>query len=467
MTTERKPKMALNKLKVCLIGAGPSGMSVMFHLNRLAQQGVQVPEIKCYEKQTNWGGLWNYSWRTGTDANGEPAHGSMYRYLWSNGPKEALEFPDYTFEEHYGKAIPSFPPREVLFDYLQGRWKSQDLKKLVTFKTVVRSVKFDEETEKFTVTVESLTEKKVLPSEEFEYVMCASGHYSVPFVPEYPGVEKFPGRVMHSHDFRDAVEFEGKRLLVVGSSYSAEDLALQSVKYGAKSVICTYRTKPMGFKWPETIEERPIFTHVEKDGKTIHFSDGTTAEVDVILFCTGYLHYYPWVEDKLRLRSVNSLYPPNLYKGIIFSPEGHNGGNNKMLYIGTQDQYYTYTMFDVEALWALKYVLGEIDIPDKQTMVANLKEWEKRLKSLKDAHEQILFQTDFVLELAKDCNYANGANLDVSQIFFDWKDDKERDILSYRDQSFTSKFTGTKSPIHHSTFMSALDDSKECFMATK
>ena len=45
-----------------------------------------------------------------------------YRYLWSNGPKEALEFPNYTFDEHFGKAISSFPPREVLFDYLQGRY---------------------------------------------------------------------------------------------------------------------------------------------------------------------------------------------------------------------------------------------------------------------------------------------------------------------------------------------------------
>ena len=49
-----------------------------------------------------------------------------------------------------------------------------------------------------------------------------------------------------------------------------------------------------------------------------------------------------------------------------------------MLYIGVQDQYYTYTMFDVEALWALKYVLGQIDIPDKKTMVANLKGWADR-----------------------------------------------------------------------------------------
>jgi len=453
--------------RICLIGAGPSGMSVLYQLERLRKEGVEVPEVVCYEKQSNWGGLWNYTWRTGNDENGEPIHGSMYRYLWSNGPKEALEFPDYTFEDHYGRAIPSFPPREVLFDYLQGRWKKMDLKKHITFKTVVRMVTFDEKTEKFTVTTENLTERnlesKIQPREEFDYVFAASGHYSVPYVPTYPGVERFPGRVMHSHDFRDACEFDGKRILVVGASYSAEDIAMQVVKYGASQVICSYRTKPMGFNWPKTITERPILTHV--DGKVVHFKDGTTAEVDVIMFCTGYLHYYPFIEDKLRLRSPNLLYPPNLYKGMIFTPEGHNGGSNKMLYLGSQDQYYTYTMFDVEALWALKYVLGEIAIPVKDAMIADWKKWTERLHNLKDCHEAILFQTDFVQELAKQCGY--GHDLDVSEIFFTWHHHKEIDILSYRDQSFSSKFTGTKSPIHHSTFMSALDDSKECFMASK
>ena len=108
--------------RICLIGSGPSGMSVLYHYDKLKKEGRQVPEIVCYEKQADWGGLWNYDWRTGVDDHGEPVHGSMYRYLWSNGPKEAsLEFPDYTFEEHFGKAIPSFPPREVLFDYLKGK----------------------------------------------------------------------------------------------------------------------------------------------------------------------------------------------------------------------------------------------------------------------------------------------------------------------------------------------------------
>ena len=58
----------------------------------------------------------------------------MYRYLWSNGPKEAsLELPDYLFEEHFGKPVPSFPPREVLFDYIKGRWKKHDLRRFVKF----------------------------------------------------------------------------------------------------------------------------------------------------------------------------------------------------------------------------------------------------------------------------------------------------------------------------------------------
>ena len=60
----------------------------------------------------------------GTDRYGEPVHGSMYRGLWSNGPKEGLEYPDFSFDEHFGKPIPSFPPREAIYDYLKGEYFS-------------------------------------------------------------------------------------------------------------------------------------------------------------------------------------------------------------------------------------------------------------------------------------------------------------------------------------------------------
>ncbi len=58
----------------------------------------------------------------GLDEHGEYVHNSQYSQLWSNGPKEAsLEFPEYTFEDHFGRPIGSFPPRDVIWDYLSGK----------------------------------------------------------------------------------------------------------------------------------------------------------------------------------------------------------------------------------------------------------------------------------------------------------------------------------------------------------
>ena len=57
----------------------------------------------------------------------------MYRYLWINGPREGLELANYSFEEHFGKPIPSYPPHEVLFDYIKGcADKVEELSILVT-----------------------------------------------------------------------------------------------------------------------------------------------------------------------------------------------------------------------------------------------------------------------------------------------------------------------------------------------
>jgi len=80
------------KRRVAVIGAGPSGLAQLRAFQSAASKGADIPEIVCFEKQANWGGLWNYTWRTGLDQYGEPVHGSMYRYLWSNGPKENLSW---------------------------------------------------------------------------------------------------------------------------------------------------------------------------------------------------------------------------------------------------------------------------------------------------------------------------------------------------------------------------------------
>lgn len=445
--------------RVCVIGAGPSGMSVLYHFNKLKEQGKEIPEITCFDKQSDWGGLWKYSWETGIDQFGEPVHGSMYRGLWSNGPKEALEYPDYTFEDHFKKAIPSFPPREVLFDYLKGRWTKGDLRHWVRFNHVVRQVTYNDNTDDFSVVVKSLAEDKDLPVQKFDYLIVATGHFSVPSVPSFPGIEEFPGRVMHSHDFRNAYQFQGQTLLVVGSSYSAEDIALQNLKYGAKKIICSYKTRPMGFKWPPEITERPLLTKIE--GKTIHFKDGTTADVDAIILCTGYYFHFPFLEERLRLKAKNILYPAGMYKNVLWT----EAGNNKFFYIGMQDQYYTYTMFDAQAKWTVNCITGELKLPDKEAMRKDVEKWIAKMNELKDCHDDINFQTEYLVDIAKNANY--GYDLDTAQQFHDWEHHKHEDILSYRDRSHASKFTGTQSPIHHSTFMKALDDSMATFLNTK
>ena len=255
--------------RVAVIGAGPCGLAQLDAFEQARQQGAEVPQITCFEKQSDWGGLWNYTWRTGLDEHGDPVHGSQYRYLWSNGPKECLEFADYTFDEHFGQPIPSFPPREVLRDYITGRAKANNVRQFIQFNTVVRWISYDEKAGKFAVTVQTRDDGRTR-TEEFDKVIVATGHFSTPNMPPFEGFDRFPGRIMHSHDFRDAQEFAGKRLLVIGSSYSAEDIALQSKKYGAQSVTVSYRTAPMGFPWPEGIDEVPLLTRV--DGSTAHLS---------------------------------------------------------------------------------------------------------------------------------------------------------------------------------------------------
>ena len=70
-----------------------------------------------------------------------------------------------------------------------------------------------------------------------------------------------------------------------------------------------------------------------------------------------------------------------------------------------------------------------------------------------------------MVDLCKDSGYK--VEIDVADIFHSWKHDKVNNILTYRDVSFASKFTKTQSPIHHTTFMTAMDDSMACFLATK
>ncbi|MBC8365215.1 MAG: NAD(P)/FAD-dependent oxidoreductase [Actinobacteria bacterium] len=442
--------------RIAIIGAGPSGLAQLRAFASAAAQGAEIPELVCYEKQEDWGGLWNYTWRTGVDEYGEPVHGSMYRYLWSNGPKECLEFGDYSFEEHFGKPIASYPPREVLWDYIKGRVEKSDVRRFIRFRHAVREVTFDDATQKFTVTAHDLP-NDVISSEEFDHVVVASGHFSVPNTPYFPGFEKFMGRVLHAHDFRDAVEFRGKDVLLIGASYSAEDIGSQCYKYGCSSVTISSRGGGTGYDWPEGFAEVPLLTHI--DGRTAHFTDGTSREIDAVILCTGYLHHFPFLPDELRLRTKNRLWVSDLYKGVVWRH------NHRLHYLGMQDQYYTFNMFDAQAWFARDVIMGRIELPSDEVMDAYEARWSAAEQALETAYEEIDFQGDYTQDLVDDTDYPDFDIPAVNQMFKDWKAHKKADMMGYRDLGFRSTLTGTVAPAHHTPWIEAMDDSLEDYLS--
>ncbi|RKT30879.1 trimethylamine monooxygenase [Roseovarius halotolerans] len=443
------------KKRICVIGAGPSGLAQLRAFQSAAEQGAEIPEIVCYEAQSDWGGLWNYTWRTGVDDNGFPCHGSMYRYLWSNGPKEGLEFADYTFDEHFGKEIASYPPREVLFDYIKGRVEKADVRDWIRFDNYVRDVSYDSGRAKFTVTARD-TAKDVETVEEYDHVIVASGHFSTPNVPYYPGFESYNGRILHAHDFRDAREFQDKDILIMGSSYSAEDIGSQCWKYGCRSIISSHRSGPMGYKWPDNWDEAPAVDHVE--GKTVHFVDGTSREVDAIILCTGYKHHFPFLPDDLRLKTANRLAAADLYKGVVYVP------NPALFYLGMQDQWFTFNMFDAQAWWVRDCIMGKIALPDAATMEADWKQREADEDALEDDYACIRYQGDYVEELIAETDYPSFDVEAACQAFYEWKKHKKKDIMAFRNYGYVSPMTGKKAPAHHTPWVDALDDSLEAYL---
>ena len=327
----------------------------------------------------------------------------------------------------------------------------------IRFNSPVRHVSYDEHEGMFHVPVQD-EEKDVEYTEEFDHVIVASGHFSTPNVPEFPGFDTFNGRVLHAHDFRDAMEFKDKDILIIGTSYSAEDIGSQCWKYGCKSVTVSHRTAPMGYKWPDNWQEVPLLEKVNKNTAT--FKDGSTAEVDAIILCTGYLHHFPFMAENLKLKTNNRLYPVNLYNGVVWEY------NPKLMYLGMQDQWYTFNMFDAQAWYARDVIMGRIDLPSQAEMHADIDKWREAEDNLPDDYACIEFQGKYTMDLMALTDYPEFDCAGANEAFFQWKKHKKENIMTFRDHGYKSALTGTMAPAHHTPWKDALDDSLEAYLQT-
>ena len=333
----------------------------------------------------------------------------------------------------------------------------------------MRHVDFDVQTHQFQVDVEDLLTNRSLEHLTFDHVIVATGHYSVANMPNCEGVSAFPGRVLHSHDFRGADEFVNQNLLIVGGGYSAEDIAMQCYKFGARTITISYRSCPMDYKWPANIREVPLLLRVE--GRRAYFKDGTHIDdLDSIIMCTGYRQHHPYMAENLRLRmSGNHFIPPNLYKGIFWLTQP------RLAYLGMQNQTYTFTMFDAEAALVRDVFLNLVNLPfanDEAARQAEITDWQAREAKIPPGdHEGAAdLQTAYMQDILSCCEQSTVPRFDLKralEAIYRFFEDKRQNITTYRDQPFQSIYPPyAKAPITNVHWMKAMNDTIEGFLAT-
>ncbi|CAN3373430.1 hypothetical protein DIURU_000360 [Diutina rugosa] len=155
-------------------------------------------------------------------------------------------------------------------------------------------------------------------TKEYDAIVVANGHYTVPNIPHIEGLQQFhnahPGAVLHAKSYRGPDQFKGKRVLVVGGSISTVN-QLQYIVPVAESTVVSRRGPHIVFEWindaikSKGITSKPAISKFEEDG-TVVFSDGSKEEpFDYVVLTTGYHYYYPFLKDDtfLQVKSPSNL----------------------------------------------------------------------------------------------------------------------------------------------------------------
>lgn len=134
-------------------------------------------------------------------------------YFRTNVPTQMMEYADHV----YAKNILPFPHRKDIWNYLNSYAIRFDVKKFIQFNRLVTNVT-PIEGGKWKVFVKDLPNDK-FESNVFDAVIVCNGHNSWPKIPVFDGIEEFSGKILHSHDFRNAATYTGiRRTILIGKN---------------------------------------------------------------------------------------------------------------------------------------------------------------------------------------------------------------------------------------------------------
>ncbi|HET6320545.1 MAG TPA: NAD(P)-binding domain-containing protein [Hyphomicrobium sp.] len=212
---------AITADRLLVIGAGPIGLAMA---DALKQRGIAFDQV---DASDGVGGLWR--------------HG-VYQGVHIVSSKKSTGYTHYPMPAHY----PDFPSSTQVLRYLESFAHDRDLDSSIEVRRkVVRAAPLADESWK--VTFEDGEERI------YKGVVVCNGHHWDKRMPRYRG--RFTGSFIHSSDYKEPKQLQGRRVLVIGGGNSGCDIACEAARVGAS---CDWSLRSGYWFLPKTAFGRPL-----------------------------------------------------------------------------------------------------------------------------------------------------------------------------------------------------------------